>query len=119
MGSHALHRTNDVRQLADAGWLNDDAVRMVSLDDLLERLAEIADERTADAARIHLGNLDAGFFQKSAVNANFAKFVFNQHNFLPCKRFLQQLLDERGLARAQKSRNNINFCHMNNFLSVL
>ena len=116
---HALYGADDVGQLAHAGRLDDDAVGMIGLDDLFERFAEIAHQRAADAARIHLGNLDAGLLQESAVNADFAEFVLNEHNLLALKRLLQQLFDERGLACAQKPRNNVNFGHINNFLPVL
>lgn len=100
---HALYGADDVGQLAHAGRLDDDAVGMIGLDDLFERFAEIAHKRTADAARIHLGNLDAGLLQESAVNADFAEFVLNEHNLLALKRLLQQLFDERGLACAPKT----------------
>lgn len=48
---NALYSTDDVAELADAGRLDEDAVGMIVGDDLLQRAAEVADERAADAAR--------------------------------------------------------------------
>ena len=39
-----LHRTDDVRQLADARRLDDDAIRMIGLHDLLQGLLEITNQ---------------------------------------------------------------------------
>ena len=60
IGVHILDGLDDVRQLADARRLDDDAVRMVSVDNFLKRLAEIADKRAADATAVHLADLDPG-----------------------------------------------------------
>ena len=46
----SLDRTNDVGKLADTRGLNEDAVGMELLLHLRESLAEIADQRAADAA---------------------------------------------------------------------
>ena len=51
-----------VRELADTGGLNDYAVRRVFCEDFLQRAREIADERAADAAGVHLPHLNAGIF---------------------------------------------------------
>lgn len=48
---NALYSTDDVAELADTGRLDEDAVGMIVGDDLLQRAAEVADERAADAAR--------------------------------------------------------------------
>ena len=100
---HALDRTDDVRELADSARLDEDAVRMVLVDDLTECLAEIADQRTADAAGVHFRHLNAGFLHEAAVDADFTEFIFNQDDFLAGKRLFKQLLDERSLARAKKT----------------
>ncbi len=104
-----------VGKLANAGGLDQDAVGVVSGDDLLERLAEIADQRAADAAGIHLGDLDTSFLEEAAVDADLAKFIFYEDNLLALQRFFQQLFDERGLACAKKTGDNINFSHMKHF----
>ena len=51
-----------VRELADTGGLNDHAVRRILCEDFLQRAREIADERAADAAGVHLPHLNAGIF---------------------------------------------------------
>ena len=107
-----LHGANDVAQLADAGGLDQNAVGVELGEHLAQRLAEIADETAADAAGIHLGNLNAGLLQKAAVNRDLAKFVLDQHKLLACERLGNQLLDERRLARAEKAGENINFGHI-------
>ena len=58
------------------------------------------------------------FLQKAAVNADLAELVFDQHQLLALIGLLQQLFDERRLARAQKAGNNVNFCHGYDFLSL-
>ena len=112
---HALDGAGDVGQFADARRLDEDAVGVVGLDDLLERLAEIAHERAADAAGVELVDLDAGLAHKAAVDADLAKFVLDEDDALPGEAFLDQLFDQRGLARAQKAGKNIDlglvFCH--------
>ena len=50
---------DNVRELAYARRLDDDAVGFELLHNLYKRPAEIADQGAADAARIHLGDLDA------------------------------------------------------------
>ena len=84
---------------------------MILLVNLLQRGAEIAHQRAADAAGIDLGNLDAGLFHEAAVDANLAKLVFHQHQLLAGIGFTDQLLDEGRLTGTQKAGKNINFCH--------
>ncbi len=62
-------------------------------------------------------DLDAGILQKAAVNADLTEFVFNQHHLLALIGFLQQLLDQGGLAGAEKAGNNVD-CGHNNYLFV-
>ena len=65
----------------------------------------------ADAARGHLGDLDAGLLQKAAVDVDLAEFVLDQHELFAAVGFRDQLFDERGLAGAQKAGENVNFRH--------
>ena len=69
---------DDVGELADAARLDEDAVRVILVDDLTERLAEVAHQRAADAAGVHLRHLNAGFLHEAAVDADFAELVFNE-----------------------------------------
>ena len=107
----ALHGNDDVRELADAARLNEDAVGVELRHDLFERLVEVTDEGAADAARGHLGDLDAGLLQKAAVDVDLAEFVLDQHELFAAVGFRDQLFDERGLAGAQKAGENVNFRH--------
>ena len=108
-----LHGTDDIRELADTGRLDQDAVGMVLLQYLLQRLAEVTDERAADAAGVHLRHFNAGILQKAAVNADLAEFIFNEHQLLVLVSLCDQLLDERRLTGTEKSGKNGNLCHTN------
>ena len=105
------HRLDDVAELAHAGRLDDDAVGVVFFGHLFKSLGEVADERAADAARIHLGDLNARVLQKAAVDADFAEFVFDEDDLLARICFFDEFFDERRLARAQKTGKYIDLCH--------
>ena len=106
-----LHRRDDVGQLAHAGRLDQDAVGRVLVDHLVQRAAEVAHERAADAARVHLVDHDAAVLEEAAVDADLAELVFDQHDLFAFQGVRQQALDQRGLARAEEARNNIDFRH--------
>ena len=113
--AHALHSAGDVAQLADARRLDQDTVGVVGFHDLLQRLAEVADQAAADAAGVQLVDLNACLAHKAAVNADLAEFVFDQHDLLPGEGFFDELFDQRGFACAQKAGKNVDFrflfCH--------
>ena len=109
---HTFHSTGHVGQLAHAGRLDQDAVRVVLLHHLLQGGAEIAHQRAADAAGVQLIDADAGLLQKAAVNADLAKFVLDQHDLLSGKGLLDQLFDKSGLTGAQKAGENIDLGHV-------
>ena len=99
-------------QLADAGGLDDDAVGMILVDQLDQRVVEITCQSAADAAGVQLGDLDAGVLHERAVNAYFAVFVLKQHQLLAFKGAAgEQLLDKGGLARAEETGNYIDTGH--------
>ena len=108
---HALHGADDVGQLAHAGGLDEDAVRVELVHHLFQRLAEVAHQGAADAAGVHLGDLDARVLQKAAVNADLAELIFNEHDLLALEGLLQQLFDEGGFTRAQKAGDHSYFRH--------
>ena len=93
MAGDLLHGADHIGQLAHAGGFNDDPVGMVLGDDLLQRLAEITHQTAANTAGIHLGDVDAGFLQETAVNTDLTEFVFNQHQFLALIAFRDHFLD--------------------------
>ena len=105
----ALDGAGHVGQLADARRLNEDAVRVVGLDDLLQRLAEIADQAAADAAGVQLIDLNAGLAHEAAVDADLAEFVLDQDDLLTGEGLLDELFDKGGLAGAEEARENVDF----------
>ena len=113
------HCSSYIRQLAYARRLNQNAVRMIFADNLLKCLAEIADQRAADAAGIHLGNLDAGIFQKPAVNSDLTELILDQDNLLSGKHLAEKMLDECCLSCPEETGNNTNLCHCCYLLSFL
>ena len=106
-----LYRSDNIRQLADAGRLDQDAVRMVLVHNIVQRLAEVANQRAADAACVHLVYNNASILEEAAVNADLTELVLDQNNLLTLERIGQQTLDESRLASTQKTGNNINFSH--------
>ena len=112
-----LHRHDHIAELAHAGGLDEDAVRLELLVHFLQRLVEIAHQRAADAAGGHLTDLHAAVLQKAAVDGDLAELVFDQHQLFTLIGFGQQLLDQRGFAGTQKAGNNVNFCHIIPFFS--
>ena len=108
-----LHRADDIGQLAHAGGLDENPVGVVLLDNIRQRLAEVAYQGAADAAGVHLGDLNARVLQKAAVNADLAEFVLDQHDLLTLVGLGNQLLDEGGLTGSQEAGVNVNFRHNN------
>ena len=107
----ALHGGDDVGELANAGGLDDDAVRGVIGQHLLQSGAEVAHQRAADAAGVHLGDFHAGVLQETAVDADLAELVLDENQLLALIGLIQQFLDEGGLAGAQKAGDNIDLGH--------
>ena len=107
----ARNGTDDIGELTDTRGLNDDTLGMEFLINLRKRLGKITDKRAADTAGIHLGNVHAGILKKSAVNADFAKFVLDENNPFAGIRFLKKLLYQCGFSCTQETGKNINFCH--------
>ena len=105
--AHALHGAGDVAQLADARRLDEDAVGVVGLNDLFQRLAEVADQTAADAAGVQLVDLNTGLAHKAAVNADLAEFVLDQDDLFARKGFLDELFDKGGLAGTEKAGENV------------
>ena len=107
----ALHGADDVGELPHARRLDDDAVGRKLLLHLFQSLGKVAHERAADAARIHLGDLDARVFEEAAVHADLAELILDEHDLLARVGFLDEFLDERRLAGAQKPGNDVDFRH--------
>ena len=82
LGGGILHCHDDVAELAHAGGLNENAVWVKLGGNLLQRLVEVANQGAANAPGGHLGDLDAGFLQKAAVDVDLAELVFNEDQLL-------------------------------------
>ena len=108
---HLAHRLGHIGELAYAGGLNEDAVGVVLFQHLAQGLAEVAHQGAADTARVHLGDLNAGVPQETAVDADLPKFVLNQNDFLAGEGLGNEFFNQRGLARPQKAGDNINGSH--------
>ena len=106
-----LHRCDDIGQLAHTGGLDDDAVGMIAVDDLRQSLAEITHQTAADAAGVHLGDIDARILQKAAVDADLTEFILDEHQLLAAVGFLNHLLDKGGFAGSQKTGVNVDNSH--------
>ena len=106
------HHAADIGQLAHARGLDQNAIGMVGGNQLVQRVGKVAHQRAADAARVELGNLNAGILHEAAVNADLTIFVFQQNNLLVGEGAVQQLFDQRGLARAEETGNNVDLSHV-------
>ena len=80
-----MYDAANVAELAYARRLDEDAIRMELFDQLIQRIGEVAHQRTANASRIQFCHLNAGVLHKAAVNANFAIFVFQKNDLFPGK----------------------------------
>ena len=114
LGLHVRDRLHDVRELADAAGLDDNAVRFVLCQDLLQGAGKITYQRAADAAGIHFPDLDPGILQESSVDADLAEFVFDQDDLLSGNCVFKKLTDKRGLSGAKEAGNNVNLCLCHN-----
>ena len=72
-----LHRTDDIAQLANARRFNQNPVWMILIQHLLQSIAEIANQATANAAGVHFCDIHASILQETAVNSDLTKFIFN------------------------------------------
>ena len=116
LAHNLVDSADDIGQLAHTGGLNEDPVGMVLVNHLLQGLAEIAHQGAADAAGIHFGNVDACILQETAVNADLAELILDEHQLLTGIRLLNHFLNQSGLACTQEATVNINFRHSNRFL---
>jgi hypothetical protein len=116
---HLLHSADHIGQLAHAGGLDNDAVGVVLCDDLLQSLAEVTHQGAADAAGVHLGDVDACILQEAAVDADLTKFILDEHQLLTGIGLLDHFLNEGGLACTQETTVNINLGHSRFFLQKI
>ena len=97
---HLLHSTNYIAELTHTRRLNKNAVRSKLLQHPPQSLGKIPHQATANAPGVHFGDFHPGLLEKTAINADFTKLVFNQHQLFPGIGLGNQLFNQRGLARA-------------------
>ena len=116
---HILHRLHHIGKLAHAGGLNQDPIRCVGIQNLLQCGSKVAHQGAADASGVHLIHLDAGILQETAVDTDLSEFIFNQYNFLTLKSLFQKLFNQCCLSGSQKAGDNGNLCHFSSFFLTL
>ena len=109
--SCVFNRFDNVGKLTNTRGLDNYSVGVVIFQHLNERLGKIANERAADAARVHLGDVDASISEEAAVNADFAKLVLDKNELFTSVRFLNKLLNQSGLTCSEEARKYIYFGH--------
>ena len=108
---NTLYRLDDIGELSDTRWLNDDTVGMKFVKHTAKCGGKITDKRAADTARIHLGNLDARITEEAAVNTDFAKLIFDKDELFADISLGDEFFYESGLSRTEKAGKNIYFRH--------
>ena len=106
-----LNGDDNIRQLAYTGWLDEYPVRIVLLDHLVERLAEVTYESAADASRYHLIDLYTGLSEEPCVDSDLAEFVLDQNDVLCLIAFGYKFLDQCCLACSEEPGEDVYFCH--------
>ena len=103
VSGHIFHRFKHIGELSHTRRLNQNTIRPISLDHFLQRSPEIPHQGAADTPGIHLLDLNARLLQKASVNADLPEFIFNQHRPAAIQNLLQQLFNQSGLPRSQKT----------------
>ena len=107
-----LYRDDYIGQLSDSGRLYENAIRIVLLDYLIQRPAEISDERAADASGYHLVDLYAGFSEEACVDSDLAEFVLDKYYVFVFISFRYEFFNKCSFACSEESGENIYFCHL-------
>ena len=118
VGVDILHSLDNVAELADAGGLDEYPVRLILLQHLDQRLAEVTNKAAADAAGIHLGDLDSCVLQKSSVDTYLTELVLDKHQLLVLISVGDKLLDKGRLSGSKEARKNCYLCHVKTLLSI-
>ena len=98
-----LSGSDNVGKLANARGLDNNSVGVILLDNLNESLGEIANQRAADTARVHLGDLNARIGKETAVNTDLAKLVLDKNHLFARVGLFNKLLNQRGLTSAEEA----------------
>ena len=79
------------------------AFRMKFFIHLSERFGKIANEGATDATGVHFGNVHTSVLKETAINADFAKFVFNQNNLLADICFFEKFFYQCGFSCTEEA----------------
>ena len=104
-------RLDNVGELSNARWLNNNSIGMIFIQYFAKCLREITNERAADAARVHLGNFNSCISKKSAVNTDLAELIFDKNKLFARISLFNKLLYKCSFTRAKKAGKNIDLCH--------
>ena len=104
-------RLDDVGKLTDTRGLDNNSIGVKLSDNLAERRGKITDERAADTAGIHLGDLNARVLEKSAVYTDLTELVLYKNYLFVSVCLFYKLFYKRCFSRTEKSGKNINFSH--------
>ena len=107
-----LYSLDNVGQLSYSAGLDDNSVGVEFVKHLSERLRKITNERAADTAGIHLGDLNARILKKAAVDTDLTELVFDEYKLFACVGFLNKLFDKCSLAGSEEAGENIYFRHI-------
>ena len=88
-----FYSSNNIGQLAYAGWFNQNSFRLELFDNLFQCLAKIPHQAAADASGVHFVDFHTGILQETAVDSDFTKFIFDEHQLFALVCFFDQLLN--------------------------
>ena len=78
---------------------------------LSQVLVKIPYQSAADAARIHLSDLDPGIFQKAGVNSHLTELILYEDALFILEGLGYQLFDKSCLSGSKEAGKNIYLCH--------
>ena len=106
-----LNSLNNIRELSNSWWLDDNSVRCVVFNNLLKCFTKITNKRTADTSGVHLIYLYSCILKESSIDSYLTELVLDKYEFLALKSFLNKLLDKSRLSGSKKSWYDINLSH--------
>ena len=107
------HSLDDIAELAYTGGFDQNPVGRIFGNHLLQGFGKVAYQTAADAAGVHFGDVYPCILQETAVDADVAEFVFDQHQLFAAVGLCDQLFDQCGFSGTQKAGEYINSCHKN------
>ncbi len=112
-----LHSTDDIAEFAHTRRFNQNPIRRIGFQHLLQCRTKVTHQTTADTAAVHFRYRNSGILQKSSVNTNFTELIFNQNQLFSCVSLSNQLFNQSCFTGTQEAGENMNFCHVTPLLS--